>query len=70
MVEEEMIQDEICKPRKPGHVAFPELRNMSSSLSLCNKMRARVSIADSPKALEKMSRAFKEMFPVYNAGCK
>ena len=45
MVEEELTADDICRPRRPGHVLFPELRNITSAKSLCNKMKANMSVA-------------------------
>ena len=67
MVEEEFTQDEICKPRRPGHVIFPELRNITSAISLCSKMRARVSVADSAKSQNQMTKVYKETFKVHES---
>ena len=44
MVEEDISLEDICQPRRPGHVLFPEKRNATSSLSLCQKMKAQMSV--------------------------
>ena len=57
-----MSNDAICRPRRPGHVIFPELRNITAGMSLCKKMRANMSVASTPKVQAEMTRVYKETY--------
>ena len=61
MVEESVTRDEMCQPLRPGHVLFPERRNMTSGLDLCKKMKANVSVVDSESTLNELAVAYQDI---------
>ena len=63
MAEVEMTMDEICKPRKPGHVIFPEQRNMTTAIGLCRKMKATVSEVKRATEQTIMDKIYNDFFP-------
>ena len=44
IVEEEIDSVDLCKPMRPGHVFFPEERNITATIALCKNMKARISV--------------------------
>ena len=46
MVSESIEDSELCKPIIPGHIFFPEKRNMTSAISLCKKMKSSMSVVE------------------------
>lgn len=44
MVEDEISGVDFCEPTRPGHVLFPEPRNITEIKSLCNHMKGEVSV--------------------------
>ena len=60
MVEEDWTTDEICKPRRPGHVLFPEAINMTTAINLCHKMKAEVSHVMSAVQQKQMDKLFQD----------
>lgn len=63
MAAEESTQAEICKPERPGHILFPEDRNMSSAIDVCRKMRANVSVVTSQLVMNELVGKLNETFP-------
>ena len=47
MVEEELVGVDLCKPMRPGHVFFPEVRNITATIALCKNMKAKISVVES-----------------------
>ena len=69
MVEEIVTQDDLCKPLRPGHVLFPERRNMTSGIDLCMKMKANVSVVDSARTLNELVNIYSNIL-VLNEGVR
>ena len=61
MVEEQITQDEICQPRRPGHTLFPEFRNISAGIDLCRKMKGIISEVKSEKQQRDMNKIYKDI---------
>ena len=70
MVEEELSEDEICRPRRPGHVLFPEVRNVTSALSLCQNMKALISVVTSREQQNTMDKIYRDFFTVKESESK
>ena len=64
MVEETITTEQMCKPLRPGHILFPERRNMTSSLDICHKMRAKVSVVDSPGMVNELQSKYDKILGV------
>ena len=47
MTSAERNKDDLCIPLRPGHVLFPEKRNITATISICNQMRGKVSVVSS-----------------------
>jgi hypothetical protein len=63
MVEEEMNISSICQIPKPRDVLFPQLRTMSESRLLCNKLKGQMTLVDSAETQEKLNDMFQKMLP-------
>lgn len=64
MVEESLNADQICKPLRPGHVLFPERRNMTSSIDICHKMKAKVSVVNSAHMVDELMEKYDRVLGV------
>ncbi|TRY70496.1 hypothetical protein TCAL_02367 [Tigriopus californicus] len=60
MVEDEIKMEQLCKPLRPGHVFFPDKRNMTSALDICRKMRARISVVASRQTQDLLIEVYRE----------
>ena len=67
MVSEEMSSEDICRPRKPGFVIFPEFRNVSAAMSICEKMRAKMGVATTPEVQAEMTRVYRATYSDKNS---
>ena len=67
MVSEEMPSEDICSPRKPGFVVFPEYRNITAAMSLCERMKAKMGIVTSPEVQAEMTRVYITTFSAKNS---
>lgn len=47
MIEEDVPLNLICRPLRPGHVHFPEEKDLAEALDICFKMRAQISVVTS-----------------------
>ena len=63
MAEVETKTVEICKPERPGHILFPEDRNMSSAIDVCRKMKANVSVVTSQQVMDELVAKLTAIFP-------
>ena len=44
MTKRSVRYDELCNPRRPGHVMLPERRNITAMKTICNQMKAKMSV--------------------------
>ena len=70
MVEEEIPSSEICMPRRPGNIIFPEVRNMSAGINLCRKMKGTVSEVKSQAQQQEMNQTYSGIMGGYYYQCK
>lgn len=70
MVEEDLTMEDLCQPPKPGHILFPEGRNMSSAINICSRMRAEVSVVSDQSIMLNLNEKLKEVFPDTYKNCK
>lgn len=52
--------EQLCKPLRPGHVFFPDKRNMTSALDICRKMRAQISVVTNRQTQDLLIEAYRE----------
>ena len=64
MTEESLTTEQMCKPLRPGHVLFPERRNMTSAIDICHKMKAQVSVVDSASMVDELVRKYDKVLGV------
>ena len=58
MVKERIEDIDLCKPLRPGNVFFPEPRNFTSMISLCKKMRAKVTVVENENIQNELLEKF------------
>ena len=46
MLEENILGEDLCRPARPGHVLFPETRNITQHILLCKHMKAKISVVE------------------------
>ena len=52
---------ELCVPPRPGHVLFPEKRNITTAVSICSQMRGKVSVIKSRETQTEMNDRIRDV---------
>ena len=58
MTSEQQDISHVCKPIRPGHVVLPEMRNFTTHVSMCRKLRGGATVV---KDMETQLRLSKEI---------
>ena len=53
-------KSEVCEPLQPGHVFFPHGENFHSAVSVCKKMRAQMTVVDTPELQNQLNKVFNQ----------
>ena len=64
MIEEDVSIEpsSLCKPQKMGYVFFPEKRNITATIDICNKLKGWVPVVKSKKIQNELSDLFMNHF--------